>query len=75
MGNSSGIKNNFIQEHQLLYPTRQLKFFSIGGCHIEDKDEVFVKPNNKSAPTMIHQPEMYAFIHITHEKPSSRLKT
>ena len=50
-------------------------FISVGGCQIEDKDEVFVIPNNKYAPKMIHQPEMYNFIHSTHEKPSSRLKT
>ena len=49
--------------------------FSIGECKIEDKYVVFVKPKNKSAPTIINKPEMFAFIHITHENPSSRLKT
>ena len=48
-------------------------FFSIGEFQIDDKDEVFVRPNNNFAPKMIHQPEMYALIHITHENLSSRL--
>ena len=74
MKNSSGAKNNDIVEQQILYPTRLLMLFSIGVCKIEDKYVVFVKPKNKYAPTMINQPEMYAFIHITHENPFSRLK-
>ena len=49
--------------------------FYIGGCQIEDKYVIFVKPENKSAPSLTHQPDMYDLIHSTNEKPFQILKT
>ena len=68
-------KINDTEEQNILYPARLLMFFSIGECKIEYKDVIFVKLNNKYSPTMSHQQDMYALIHRTHEKSSSRMNT